>query len=130
MPGPAGRIAIIGAGFSGSLLAVHLLRRAGPDDRILLIERNAAFGRGAAYATGNDSHLLNVRAGNMSAFSDRPDHFLDWLHRHPQATKRMVTTTGPAHLRLAPSLRQLYPGYPDGRDRRAERRASARPGGR
>ena len=27
-------------------------------------------------------HLLNVRADNMSAFSDRPDHFLDWIRDH------------------------------------------------
>ena len=87
------RIAIIGGGFSGSLLAVQLLRSTTPDDRILLIERNAAFGRGIAYATGNDSHLLNVRAGNMSAFSHMPDHFLDWLHRHPEAGSGSMVTT-------------------------------------
>ena len=52
MPARGRRIAIIGGGFSGSLLAVHLLRSSTPADRILLIERNAAFGRGIAYATG------------------------------------------------------------------------------
>ncbi len=62
------RIAIIGAGFSGSLLALHLLRRCRPEDRIYLVERNQNFGRGLAFATGNPNHLLNVRAGNMSAF--------------------------------------------------------------
>ena len=107
MPGRGREIAIIGAGFSGTLLAVHLLRRAQPDDRILLIERNAAFGRGTAYATGNDGHLLNVRAGNMSAFSGRPDHFLDWLHRHPQAASAMVTTPD----RLTFVSRRLYGSY-------------------
>lgn len=107
MPGRGREIAIIGAGFSGTLLAVHLLRRARPDDRILLIERNAAFGRGTAYATGNDGHLLNVRAGNMSAFSGRPDHFLDWLHRHPQAASGMVTTPD----RLTFVSRRLYGSY-------------------
>src|SRR4029077_7898942 len=74
---------------------------------ILLIERNAAFGRGAAYATGNDSHLLNVRAGYMSAFSDRPDHFLDWLRRHPQAPNAVVTTPD----RLTFVSRRLYGSY-------------------
>lgn len=75
-------VAIIGSGFSGSLLALHLLSRAdGP--RVLLIERAAGFGRGLAYATGNPGHLLNVRAGNMSAFPDEPGHFLDWLRQQP-----------------------------------------------
>jgi uncharacterized NAD(P)/FAD-binding protein YdhS len=107
LPGRGREIAIIGAGFSGTLLAVHLLRRAQPDDRILLIERNAAFGRGTAYATGNDGHLLNVRAGNMSAFSDQPDHFLDWLHHHPRAASAMVTTPD----RLTFVSRRLYGSY-------------------
>ena len=100
-------VAIIGAGFSGSLLAVQLLRHS-PHDRILLIERNASFGRGVAYATGNDSHLLNVRAGNMSAFSDQPDHFLDWLRAHPQTGAGAVVTTAD---RLTFVSRRLYGSY-------------------
>ena len=100
------RIAIVGAGFSGTLLAVHLLRRASAADRILLIERNTSFGRGTAYATGNDSHLLNVRAGNMSAFSDRPRHFLDWLQHQPRGPG-MVTTPD----RMTFVSRRLYGRY-------------------
>ena len=81
---PSGRrIAIIGAGFSGSLLALHLLRGAAPEDRIYLVEKHRQFGRGPAYATGNPNHLLNVRAGNMSAFPDQPDHFVAWLAALP-----------------------------------------------
>jgi FAD-NAD(P)-binding len=38
-----------------------------------------AVGRGLAYATENESHRLNVRALNMSAFPDDPDHFWRWL---------------------------------------------------
>ena len=74
-------IAIIGAGFSGALLAVQLLRRCREDDRVYLIEKRAGFGRGLAYSTSNVNHLLNVRAGNMSAFPDQPDHFVEWLRR-------------------------------------------------
>ena len=74
-------IAIIGAGFSGALLAVQLLRRCREDDRVYLIEKRAGFGRGLAYSTSNVNHLLNVRAGNMSAFHDQPDHFVEWLRR-------------------------------------------------
>ncbi len=74
-------IAIVGAGFSGTLVALHLLRRSPQWVRITLIERNAQFGRGQAYGTGNPNHLLNVPAGRMSAFHDRPGDFIVWLQR-------------------------------------------------
>ncbi len=72
-------IAIIGGGFSGTLLAINLIRHNGP--RVTLIEHGRA-GRGLAYATHNASHLLNVRASNMSAFPDQSDHFSKWFERH------------------------------------------------
>ena len=75
------RIAIVGAGFSGTLLALHLLRRCPAGSTITLIERAIQFGRGAAYATGNPGHLLNVPAGKMSAFHDRPHDFVAWLEK-------------------------------------------------
>ncbi|HWK45947.1 MAG TPA: FAD/NAD(P)-binding protein [Stellaceae bacterium] len=78
-------IAVIGAGFSGTLLAWHLAHRCPPATRIHLIERQAKVGSGVAYGTENSSHLLNVRAGRMSAFEDRPDDFLDWLRALPEA---------------------------------------------
>src|ERR1700723_957292 len=71
-------VAVIGAGFSGLLTALRLLLD--PDGpRVILIERGARFGRGASYSTSSSQHLLNVRATNMSAFVEQPDHFLDWL---------------------------------------------------
>ena len=76
-------IAVVGAGFSGTLLALHLMRQCSPDVRIVLAERNEQFGRGAAYSTGNSSHLLNVPASKMSAFQSRPDDFIDWLRSLP-----------------------------------------------
>lgn len=79
MKTPRLTIAVIGAGLSGSVLAVNLLQRCHADDRILLVEKRAGFGRGLAYSTRNPNHLLNVRAKNMSAFYDRPDDFVRWL---------------------------------------------------
>jgi len=76
-------IAVIGAGFSGTLLTLHLLRRTSPATRIVLFERNSQFARGQAYSTSNPSHLLNVPAGRMSAFGDRPLDFLRWLRERP-----------------------------------------------
>jgi uncharacterized NAD(P)/FAD-binding protein YdhS len=74
-------IAIVGAGFSGSLLAVHLTRQSIGPLEIVMIDRNGSRGRGLAYSAENPNHLLNVRVENMSAFPDLPGHFRDWLER-------------------------------------------------
>jgi uncharacterized NAD(P)/FAD-binding protein YdhS len=73
-------VAIIGGGFSGTLLAVNLLRHDGP--RATLIERRPHTARGVAYSAAHPDHLLNVRAENMSALPDDPDHFVRWLAEH------------------------------------------------
>lgn len=74
-------VAVIGAGFSGLLTALHLTADPnGPTVR--LIERSRSFGRGAAYSTGNPDHLLNVRVANMSAYPGDPEHFTRWLATH------------------------------------------------
>jgi uncharacterized NAD(P)/FAD-binding protein YdhS len=77
-------IAVIGAGFSGLMCAIHLLLKSlGDGPRIYLIEQSEAFGLGAAYATDSGRHVLNTRAGNMSVFPDHPRHFLEWLQAQP-----------------------------------------------
>ncbi|MEH2051951.1 FAD/NAD(P)-binding protein [Nostoc sp.] len=73
-------IALIGAGFSGSLVAAHLLKTANRPLLIKLIERSHDIGKGVAYSTDTISHLLNVSAGKMSAFPDDPSHLLRWLN--------------------------------------------------
>lgn len=74
---PARHVAIVGAGFSGTLQAINLLRHDGP--RATLIERGPAPGLGLAYGAAGPDHLLNVRAANMSALPDDPAHFANWL---------------------------------------------------
>jgi uncharacterized NAD(P)/FAD-binding protein YdhS len=80
------RIAIVGAGCSGTLVAAHLLRQDEPVEIDLIDPRLP--GRGLAYSTVWDRHLLNVRAARMSAFPAEPSHFLDWLRAngYPKAT--------------------------------------------
>src|ERR1700727_2024723 len=75
----ASSIAIVGGGASGALMTAHLLRFAGDASRLTLVDPRAKIGSGLAYATENESHRLNVRASNMSAFPDDPDHFWRWL---------------------------------------------------
>jgi uncharacterized NAD(P)/FAD-binding protein YdhS len=73
------RIAIVGAGFTGTMLAVQLLRHVERPIEISLIDRRGAFGRGLAYSARNPRHVLNVRVANMSAFDEEPQHFIKWL---------------------------------------------------
>ena len=90
-PAPAPRIAhlphvvIIGGGASGVLLAAHLLRDPGAALRVTVIEGRHMLGCGIAYSTADPGHLLNTRAGNMSAFPDDPDHFRRWLAARGEA---------------------------------------------
>jgi uncharacterized NAD(P)/FAD-binding protein YdhS len=78
---PRRTVVVVGAGFSGALTAVNLLRAAAePAVSIVLIERRSRFGRGLAYQTWDDNLLLNVPAGNMSALPDAPGHFVKYLH--------------------------------------------------
>jgi uncharacterized NAD(P)/FAD-binding protein YdhS len=93
---PSGKrpIAVIGAGFSGTIAALHLLRRLPADQPVLLCERAPEFARGVAYATGENAHLLNVRATNMSALADEPNHFAEWLKRRPTSDGLHETEAG------------------------------------
>lgn len=70
-------VAIIGAGFSGLLTAVQLTKESlGKQLHVCLIDQNSYPGRGFAYGTWDDNLLLNVPAGNMSAFPDDSQHFV------------------------------------------------------
>ncbi len=71
----APRVLIIGAGFSGVALAANLLRQNRPV-HVLLASRFGPIGRGVAYQTRLEAHVLNVPAGQMSVFPDEPDGFL------------------------------------------------------
>jgi uncharacterized NAD(P)/FAD-binding protein YdhS len=74
-------IAVIGGGASGTLTAVHLLRRAAHERvplRIALLDRTGRHGLGQAYSTTHPGHLLNSPAGRMSALADDPGHLVRW----------------------------------------------------
>ena len=98
-------VAIIGAGFSGTMAAIHLLRTLPPDHGVLLCERSGRFARGLAYARSGAPHLLNVRAANMSAFPDDPPHFERWLEGRETGGEVIETEAG----RFA--TRRLYGTY-------------------
>lgn len=70
------RVAIVGGGFSGAMLAARLAERGVASS---LIDRTGNFGPGLAYSTPFERHLLNVRSDRMSAVEGRPGDFVDWL---------------------------------------------------
>ena len=72
-------VGIVGAGFTGTMLAVHLIRLSRAPLQIFLFDRAAVFGKGTAYSTPNAKHLLNVRVANMSAFEADAGHLIRWL---------------------------------------------------
>jgi uncharacterized NAD(P)/FAD-binding protein YdhS len=71
-------VSIIGGGFSGCLTTIHLLQKS-DNVYVKLINCNYPIIQGVAYSTKDHLHLLNVPAGRMSAFADKPDHFINWL---------------------------------------------------
>lgn len=74
------RITIVGGGASGTLLAVNLLKTVGGSPvEVNLVETRERVGRGVAFSTTRDAHLLNVPAGRMGAFPDDIEHFHKWL---------------------------------------------------
>lgn len=79
-------IAIIGAGASGTITAIQLLRKLNVKAKVSLIEkREEAIYRGAAYSGSLPYQPLNVTASRMSIFNHLPDDFYNWLKENRQA---------------------------------------------
>lgn len=74
-------IAIIGGGAAGAAVFGELLRRHDRRGTVHWITGGPAPGRGVAYATDDDRHLLNVRAAGMGLFADQKDDFLQHASR-------------------------------------------------
>ena len=71
------RVAVVGAGASGTIVALHLLREGA--EQVTLVERERTPGRGTAYGTRRPEHVLNVTAGRMSVWPDDPGEFARWI---------------------------------------------------
>jgi uncharacterized NAD(P)/FAD-binding protein YdhS len=118
-------VAVIGGGCSGVLITRELLRCT--DDEVVLIEPGEPGG-GLAYGSAQPWHLLNSRAGAMSADPDDPQHFARWAGAEPHEfrgrseygryLREVFAGTAAAHpdrLRVRPArataLRPLAGGY-------------------
>ncbi len=79
------RVAIVGGGASGVAVATHLAGVFDPalDLRVDLFDAGGTLGRGIAYSTTDDQHLLNVPAKGMSLYRDDMSHFQAWAGAGP-----------------------------------------------
>ncbi|RVJ49351.1 FAD/NAD(P)-binding protein [Sinorhizobium meliloti] len=76
-------VAIVGGGFSGAAVALHLAQgqEVGPEARVVVFEPRARLGAGLAYDTAESTNRINVPAGRMSLYPDEPESFLAYLER-------------------------------------------------
>lgn len=72
-------IAIIGAGFSGTMILANLVRKTHVPCSVIIIDKKESFNKGIAYNPSSTLYLLNVPTKRMSAFPEDPDHFLNWV---------------------------------------------------
>ncbi|MBY0354849.1 MAG: FAD/NAD(P)-binding protein [Rickettsiales bacterium] len=72
-------LVIIGGGFSGLMTAANIVAQSQKPLRIIVFDPTQQVGQGLAYATKDLSHLLNVRAAKMGAWSGHADGFYQWL---------------------------------------------------
>lgn len=88
-------IGIIGGGFSGCMLAHHLLEKT-EDLQVVIFNKSSRIGPGLAYEPQSSNMLLNVKAGKMSAFPSIPSDFVDWLmeqNQFPLKTKAELSNS-------------------------------------
>jgi len=77
--------AIIGFGFCGRLSLFHLAKKLQAGDKITIFEKNSKDTLGTAFSNFSQHYILNIPASKMSAFSDRPDDFSNFLaKKYPQ----------------------------------------------
>src|SRR5262245_46529263 len=75
-------VVVVGAGAGGALTASHLVTGLSARFQVVLVDPVPTTGRGTAYRTTDDRHLLNVPASGMSAFPRDPEHFYRWVRAH------------------------------------------------
>jgi uncharacterized NAD(P)/FAD-binding protein YdhS len=73
------RIGIIGGGFAGTMTVVQLIRKLREPCEIIVINEKETLNKGIAFSSYSEKQLLNVQTGKMSAYPDKPDHFLHWV---------------------------------------------------
>lgn len=89
---PPRSVAIVGGGFSGAAVAIHLARGSAVPLALTVVEPRSDVGAGLAHSTPEPEHRLNGPDTIHSPYADAPSHFADWMRSSgalaadPQAT--------------------------------------------
>lgn len=79
-PRPGSRVAIIGGGYTGAIIAKLLVERGVRDiEEVTVFEPREQLGCGLAHDVNNIDVRLNVAAHRMRAIPGAPTAFIDWL---------------------------------------------------
>lgn len=100
------KIGVIGGGFTGTMTAVQLIHKTADPCEIIIINERESLNRGVAYNPYSTKHLLNVITGKMSAYPDKPDHFLEWVMQKDEFKNKDKTLIANSFL-----PRQIYGEY-------------------
>ena len=86
-------VVIVGGGFSGTAVAIHLMREATRPVRISVIEPREHLGQGVAYSATDPAHRINVPAARMQLAGEDDGAFDRWYRRYgdfPQDTQAQL----------------------------------------
>jgi len=114
-------IVIVGGGFAGATVALHLLKagQAAPF-ALTIVEPRAVIGAGLAYSSEDPEHRINVAAARMTPLPDDLEHFDRWFRQSPDAAAdpAAIIADGRAYPR-----RRVFGRYVDGLVRAAAAQA-------
>jgi uncharacterized NAD(P)/FAD-binding protein YdhS len=90
------KVVVVGGGLSGVLVAIQLAAIENGPEVILLEKDPEKLGRGVAYQQEFTHQPLNVVAGSMSLFADKPDDFVKWMEENSFRYSHLVKNITPA----------------------------------
>ncbi len=80
------QVIIVGGGFSGTALAIHLARTSLTGLLITVVEPRANLGGGVAYSTQEPAHRINVPASRMQLSGEEQGAFDRWYREQPECS--------------------------------------------
>jgi uncharacterized NAD(P)/FAD-binding protein YdhS len=79
-------VIIVGGGFSGTALAIHLARTSTQALLITVVEPRDNLGGGVAYSTTEPAHRINVPASRMQLSGEEQGAFDRWYRQQPECS--------------------------------------------